>query len=164
MLGPVRTYLIVVPLVVAFGACLFRISRLPLSADLGTNWSLIAIAFVLYGVMTSLELRYWRYLNIATLVGIPELSPTEQRQGRLLQDGIYRVVRHPRYLSAGIGVIGNALIINYVGMYILILWLFALGYVMVVLEERELVGRFGEAYREYQREVPRLIPRWRKTS
>ena len=36
------------------------------------------------------------------------------------------------------------------------------GLVMVVFEERELVGRFGEDYRTYQREVPRFIPRWRR--
>ena len=110
-----------------------------------------------------LEFQYWRHLSIATLIGIPELSPTEQRKGRLLQDGIYRVVRHPRYLSAGVGVVANTLFINYAGLYILILLLVLPGYVMTVLEERELIGRFGEEYQRYQREVPRFIPRWRKT-
>jgi protein-S-isoprenylcysteine O-methyltransferase Ste14 len=161
-LGPIRTYLIVVLVLVAFGALRFRVRGPLLGANLGTNWSLIAIALVLYGVMTWLELRYWRHLSIATLVGFPELSPTEQRKGRLLQDGIYRVVRHPQYLSAGIGVIANALIVNYVGLYILTLLLLLAGYVMTVLEERELINRFGEEYRKYQREVPRLIPRLQK--
>ena len=150
-------------MLVAFGALLFRVRGPLLGADLGTNWSLIAIALVFYGVMTWLELQYWRRLSIATLVGVPELSPTEQRKGRLLQDGIYRVVRHPRYLSAGIGVIANALIINYVGLYILILLLFPVGCLMTVLEERELIDRFGEEYRKYQREVPQFIPRLRRT-
>jgi protein-S-isoprenylcysteine O-methyltransferase Ste14 len=35
---------------------------------------------------------------------------------------------------------------------------------MLVLEERELLGRFGDAYREYQRDVPRLIPHPRRTA
>jgi len=39
------------------------------------------------------------------MIGIPELSPTEQHKGKLLKDGIYRAVRHPRYLSAGLSVI-----------------------------------------------------------
>ena len=80
----------------------------------------------------------------------------------LLTEGAYSVVRHPRYLSAGIGVIGNALIINYLGLYITILVLFSTGLVMLVFEERELVDRFGDPYRQYQREVPRIIPRFRK--
>ena len=159
--GPIRTYVIVLPLVVGFGALLFRFRGPLLGADLGTNGPLMAMALLLYGMMTRLELQYWRHLSISTLVGVPELSPSEHRKGRLLQDGIYRVVRHPRYLSAGIGTIANALVINYEGMYILILWLFPAGYVMLVLEERELVDRFGEEYRQYQRVVPRIVPRRR---
>jgi protein-S-isoprenylcysteine O-methyltransferase Ste14 len=41
--------------------------------------------------------------------------------------------------------------------------LFLFGYCpMTSLEERELLDRFGDAYREYQRDVPRLIPRLRR--
>jgi hypothetical protein len=80
-LGPLRTYLIVLPLVVAFGAVLFRVRAWLLGADLGMNWSLISIALVLYGVMTWLELQYWRQLSIPTLIGIPELSRAEHRKG-----------------------------------------------------------------------------------
>jgi protein-S-isoprenylcysteine O-methyltransferase Ste14 len=133
-----------------------------MGTNFGTNWSLVTIALVLYGVVTWLEFQYWRQLSIATLVGIPELSPTGQRKGKLLQDGIYRVVRHPRYLSAGVGIIANALFINYAGIYILILLLVPPGYVMTVFEEHELIERFGEEYQNYQQEVPRFIPRWRK--
>ena len=161
-IGPIRTYLIVVPVSAAFGALLFRFRGALLGTNFGTNWILVAIALVLYGVMTWLELQYWRHLSIATLVGVPELSPG-QRKGRLLQDGIYRMVRHPRYLSAGIGIVANTLFINYAGLYILILLLVPPGYVMLVFEERDLIDRFGEEYRKYQREVPQLVPRWRKT-
>lgn len=161
-LGPARTYAIVLPVLAAFGASLFRFRRALLGTDFGTNRILIAVALVLCGVMTWLDLQYWRQLTIATLVGIPELSSVKNRQGRLLRAGIYRVVRHPRYLSAGIGVIAGALIINHEGIYLLIVCLFPAGYMMVMLEERELVDRFGEEYRTYQREVPRIVPRVRR--
>ncbi len=161
-LGPMRTYLIVLPVLVAFGALLFRFREPLLGADLGMSWSLIAIALVCYSVMIWLELQYRKQLSIATLIGVPELQSTKKQNDKLLQDGIYRLVRHPRYLSAGIGIIANAIITNYVGLYILILLLFSAGYVMLLLEERELIERFGEEYRRYQREVPRIIPRWRK--
>jgi protein-S-isoprenylcysteine O-methyltransferase Ste14 len=160
-LGPIRTYSIVLPAVIAVGVVLFRARARLLGADLGLSWSLIAIALALYG-LTVFELQYWRQLSISTLIGIPELSTAEDRRGRLLTEGAYRTVRHPRYLSAGIGVVGNALIINYAGMYILVPLLFSAGFVMLMLEERELVSRFGEQYRQYQREVPQLIPRLRK--
>ncbi len=162
-LGPTRTYLIVVPVSVAFGALLFRFRVPLLGTNFGTSWSLVTIALALFGVSTWLSFKYLRQLSIATLVGIPELSPDGQRKGTLLRDGVYRVVRHPRYLSAGIGVLGNALFVNYAGMYILILLSVLAGMWMLALEERELVDRFGEEYRKYQREVPQLIPHWRKT-
>ena len=156
-LGPIRTYLIALPVLAALGVLLFRFRGPLLGEDLGTNWILIGIALLLSCVTTWLEFQYWRQLSIATVVGIPELS--QQRKGKLLRDGIYGMVRHPRYLSAGIGLIANTLIVNHVGLYILVLLALPPGYMLLVLEERELVDRFGEAYREYQREVPCLIPR-----
>ena len=159
-LGPVRTYLIVLPPLVALGAVLYRVRDRILGSDLGTSWTLISVAMAFYGVSTYLELHHWRHLSIATAVGIQELLPTDHRNGKLLREGIYRVVRHPRYLSTALGVLGNALVINYVGIYALILLMFPAGYVLVLLpEEKELIERFGEDYRQYQREVPRLLPR-----
>jgi protein-S-isoprenylcysteine O-methyltransferase Ste14 len=72
-------------------------------------------------------------------------------------------VRHPRYLSALVSLVGIALLSNYIGLYIFVLLLIPVGYVTMVLEERELVERFGDAYCQYQREVPRIIPRFRGT-
>ena len=161
-LGPARTYLIVVPTVVAFGVLLFCVRGRLLGADLGMHWGLVATAVVLYGVSTWIALQHWRHLSIATMIGIPELSPADQRNGKLLKEGIYRVVRHPRYLSAGLSVIAIALFADYVGVYFLILLLFPLGYPMLVFEKRDLIDRFGEEYRQYQREVPQILPRWRR--
>ena len=158
--GPLRTYLAVLPVLAVLGALLFRVRGQLLGADLGTNWSLIGIALAISCPMTWLEIHYWRQLSIATLVGIPELS--QHRKGVLLRDGIYGVVRHPRYLSAGAGLLVDALIVNHLGLYILLLSAVPPGLVMLAFEERELVERFGDAYRAYQRDVPRLIPRARR--
>ncbi len=158
--GPTRTYLAVLPVLTVLGVLLFQIRGRLMGADLGTNWSLIGIAGVLLSITTWLEFQYWKQLSISILVGIPELS--NQPNGRLLRDGIYGVVRHPRYLTAGIGVIADLLIVNHLGLYILAISVIPPGFLMLMLEERELVDRFGEAYRDYQRDVPRLIPRLRK--
>jgi len=111
----------------------------------------------------SLELQYWKYLSVSTLIGLPELSPPGLRKGKLLRKGIYGVVRHPRYLSALVSLVGIALVSNYIGLYILVLLLLPVGHLTMLLEERELAERFGDAYRQYQRSVPRLIPRFRRT-
>ena len=100
------------------------------------------------------------HLNLTTRIGIPELS--SQTQQTLVRDGLYRIVRHPVYLSAILMGIPSALIVNYVGTYVLFAAALPVFYAITVLEERELVDRFGESYRRYQREVPRLMPRWRK--
>ena len=162
-LGPARTYLIVLPAVIALGAVVYRFRRPLLGEDLGTNWNLIGVAGVFYGITMWFEFQYWKYLNIATLVGVTELSQTGNETDKLLREGIYARLRHPRYASACLGLIGNALLINYLGLYILFLLVIPLGVWLLALEERELVDRFGDAYRQYQREVPQLIPRLRRT-
>jgi protein-S-isoprenylcysteine O-methyltransferase Ste14 len=68
------------------------------------------------------------------------------------------------YLTAAVAGMAFALVVNYLGVYILFVSAFPLLYLITVLEEHELIDRFGEAYRRYQREVPRLNPRWQKTS
>ena len=156
-LGPLLTWLIVVPVVVSIGVLLSRVRGALLGPDLGTNWILIGMSAPFWAA----RFHYWRHLSISTAVGVPELSKGEQK-GKLLREGIYGAVRHPRYLSAGLALVGEALFINYVGIYILLLLLVPVGYITMVLEERELVDRFGEDYRQYQREVPRFIPRWRR--
>jgi protein-S-isoprenylcysteine O-methyltransferase Ste14 len=156
-LGSFWTCLAVLPLLAALGAMLFRVRGQLLGRDFGTNWLLIGVALVLCVPMLWLEKQYSKQLKISVLVGIPEFS--SKATSRLLREGIYSMVRHPRYLSAGIGLMVNVLIANYLGCYLVALSAVPLGYVLLALEERELVGRFGDAYRQYQREVPQLIPR-----
>ena len=160
-LGPLRTYLIVVPAAAVVGVLTYQIRRRLVGADLGTSWTLVAVATALYLVSLWIERQYWKHQSIATLAGFHELSPGGGK-GRLLREGIYGVIRHPRYLSAGIALVGNALISNYAGFYILILLILPPGYLLTVLEERELAERFGEEYREYQRQVPGFFPRLRR--
>ena len=55
---------------------------------------------------------------------------------------------------------GSALIANYLALYLIVaLWLPGI-YVIVLLEEKELRDRFGRAYDDYCRRVPRSIPRF----
>jgi protein-S-isoprenylcysteine O-methyltransferase Ste14 len=158
--GPVSTYCAVLPVLAAVGVLLFHVRGELMGANLGTNWNLIGIALIVLCLDTWIEAQYWRQLSISTLVGIPELS--QRRKGTLLRTGIYALVRHPRYLSAGIGLVGTVLIVNYRGLYILAVSVLPPGYLALILEERELRDRFGDAYRRYQREVPQLIPRLRE--
>ncbi len=164
-LGPPRTYLIVFSMLAALGVLVFQVRGPLLGRDLGTNWTLIGVSLLFCGIFAWLGFRYARHmshLSLAMRMGVPELSCVDGQQ-TLVRGGIYRVVRHPVYLIAAVAGIAFALVVNYLGVYILFVSAFPMLYVITVLEEHELIERFGEEYRRYQREVPRLIPRWQKT-
>jgi protein-S-isoprenylcysteine O-methyltransferase Ste14 len=100
-----------------------------------------------------------RHLPFKTVVGLPELAP-EKHPARLLTQGPYGLVRHPRYVQLYLSFLGYACIANYLALYVAVaLWLPGI-YVIVFLEERELRNRFGEVYEDYCRRVPRFIPRF----
>jgi len=89
------------------------------------------------------------------------------RAGRLATGGMFRCCRHPIYASwilvilPGLSlVLGTVLALAVVPYALLVFRLF------IGDEERELEGRFGEAYRAYRGYTPALIPwprRWRRT-
>ena len=76
-----------------------------------------------------------------------------------MTDGIYARVRHPRYVQIWLGLLGHALIVNYVSTYALVAIATAVILLVVRMEERELSARFGDAYRAYVARVPRFLPR-----
>lgn len=158
--GPVGTYTASLGIVALVGATLFVFRATLLIADLGTQGVLVATAGLVMAAGLSVEIGCRRLLTLRTLVGVPEIR--DEREGVLLQDGLYGWVRHPRYLGGTLGLVASALFANHLGTYLVVLIFLPGIYVIAVLEERELVARFGNAYRAYQQRVPRLLPRrWR---
>jgi protein-S-isoprenylcysteine O-methyltransferase Ste14 len=140
-LGPPRTYLIVFSMLAALGVLAFQARGPLLGRDLGTNWSLIGVSLLFYGVLAWLGSKYaghMSHLSLAMRMGVPELSFAEGRQ-TLVRDGIYGVVRHPVYLTAAVTGIAFALVVNYLGVYILFVSAFPMLYLVTVLEENELI-------------------------
>ena len=129
-----------------------------LGRDLGTHWALVVAGVVVMGLGLGVERACRRHLSPRTLVGVPEV--TQEPGGVLLEEGIYGRVRHPRYLGGILGLLATAMLANHPGTYWLAAAFLPAVYVVTWLEERELVVRFGERYRAYQRRVPRLIPRF----
>ncbi len=155
--------------VVAYGqyavilVALVLLRRTYLTIDFGANAVTIVLG-VLFLVTGQIVLRGWRrQLKMRTLYGWPELAPGRY-QSKLLCEGIYARVRHPRYLQIILSLTGWALITNYLASYVMIAVGGVLLALLIPLEERELVARFGQAYEEYRRNVPALIPRWRSRS
>jgi protein-S-isoprenylcysteine O-methyltransferase Ste14 len=107
-----------------------------------------------------LGLQRRRYLTMRLLSGIPELR--DDGPGRLLTQGVYARIRHPRYVEVLLGVAAYALVANYLGGYVVVIATVTAMFPLVILEERELRDRFGAEYDEYARRVPRFIPRRRR--
>ncbi len=103
--------------------------------------------------------RVGRDLGTASLVGKTELSGT----GEIRRNGIYARLRHPRYTASLLAILGACLLAATPAMWLTALaWLLLMA-VVIALEEREMRRRFGEAYRDYCRRVPRFLPRLEKS-
>ena len=130
-----------------------------LGADLGLSRPLFAVGVVLLVVAIWISLKRRKYLTVRILVGIPEIQAEPEKQGRLLEEGPYAVIRHPRYVEVALATFGYAAIANYAGAWIVVVAMVPVLHLVVVLEERELRERFGQAYQDYADRVPRYIPR-----
>jgi protein-S-isoprenylcysteine O-methyltransferase Ste14 len=156
-LGPVWTYTILSVPVVLYMVAVF-LARDPLMwADHGTRYATIALALVCAAGGAWIAIARRKLLTAGVLTGMPELSE-ERYPGKLLSEGIYGRVRHPRYIEVFLFSLAYALFANYLGPYVMVVILLPAIYLLVVIEERELHDRFGEAYEEYCRRVPRFIP------
>ncbi len=157
-LGAGLTYAILGLPVVGMMVGLFAVRAQLVNTDFGTSLPLIALGAICAAFGLTIAVKRKKYLTMAILAGIPELS-RGGKKGKLLTEGIYNRIRHPRYVEVLLWVLGYAFITNYLGMYILFALTVPAVYFIVVLEERELRNRFGSAYEEYSRRVPRFFPR-----
>ena len=81
-----------------------------------------------------------------------------QEEHALVTTGLYRMVRHPSYTGALLMLLGWALVFrSLLGVAIVAMMALVL-MARVVAEEKWLLERFGESYREYQRRSWRLVP------
>jgi hypothetical protein len=80
---------------------------------------------------------------------------------RLVTIDIFQCVRHPHHLGVGIFMISLGLFIGHLWSFLIISttqWLWVVGFLFLV-EERELLKKFGEEYKAYCQKVPMLFPK-----
>lgn len=89
------------------------------------------------------------------------LAPWDPPQ-RLVVSGLYRYVRNPMITGVALVLFGEAALLLSRAHLGWALAFVALNAILIpAVEEPQLARRFGEPYREYCRNVPRLIPRRR---
>ncbi len=97
-------------------------------------------------------------LTLPGIIGIPEIF--ESRRSKLIDKGPFASVRHPTYLAHTMMFLGIYFITGVSAVGILTLADFIIvSEVLIPLEEKELLQRLGEPYRNYMTRVPRLVPR-----
>jgi len=157
-LGLALSYTVLTVILAAALFIAYDVRRQLLGMDYGLNGLLIAAGLTCFIIATIIGQAMKKQFTVAKLLGVQEIK-SDARPQELVTKGIYSRIRHPRYASVLLGLIGLSLIANYLGAYIATA-LFVPGlYAIILMEERELVARFGDAYREYCMRVPRFIPR-----
>jgi protein-S-isoprenylcysteine O-methyltransferase Ste14 len=138
---------------------LSRRNGITLAVGSGVTQILTQVAGV--GLLTVGVLLFVSSVHQFVTEGRGTLAPWDPPQ-RLVVRGPYRYVRNPMISGVALVLLGEALLL--VSRPHLVWALVFLGINAVylpLLEEPGLLHRFGEAYREYCRHVPRLLPRWR---
>jgi len=108
------------------------------------HWVILPISNALILVGLLLIVVGWRKIHLA--------------KGKLVNDGIYRYIRHPQYL--GFLVLTLGMNIQYTTILTLLMWplLIVLYYRLARIEEKEVEEKFGEEYRQYKQKTPMFFP------
>jgi protein-S-isoprenylcysteine O-methyltransferase Ste14 len=86
------------------------------------------------------------------------ISGNKKRE--LITEGPYSIVRHPLYVFSLIGALGIGLGSENLLVLALVIAFYIFYYPLTILvEERKLINKFGDAYREYMKRTPRFIPK-----
>ena len=105
------------------------------------------LGYTLLFIGAGMLMKGWREVYVAN------------SQGRLAKDGLYGKVRHPQYVGIIVALFGQIIhwpTVITVALFPIIVFAYL---VLAHKEERKMIEAFGDAYREYQRRVPRFIPR-----
>ena len=126
----------------------------------GLDGTAAALPALLGSALYAAGFALWLWtVRLFASIGKGTLAPWDPTS-RLVIDGPYRYVRNPMITAVTTALLGEA---AFFGSPDLALWagiFFVANYIgFLAYEERGLVRRFGDDYREYKRNVPRWIPR-----
>jgi protein-S-isoprenylcysteine O-methyltransferase Ste14 len=92
--------------------------------------------------------------------GIECYAPSKESK---MFGGIYHYIRHPQTLGEMSWFIAFPLFVNSLFLLgVCIIFLFIYIPIMIRVEEQDLIRRYGDAYREYQRQTGALFPKFKK--
>lgn len=94
--------------------------------------------------------------------GLTKVFKEERKELEVINSGVFGIVRHPIYLGSIL--IFLSFTILSLSIIALIIWfvIVIFYYYLCRYEEKLLIEKLGEKYRDYMKEVPMLIPRIRR--
>jgi len=114
--------------------------------------ALMGLAYSVY------QMDWTFFVGLRQLIGPPAQTTLDSTStAQLVTTGLHRYVRHPLYTTSLILLyLVSPMTLNRLALVVGVHVYFFIG---SIFEERKLVREFGDAYRDYQRRVPRLLPR-----
>ncbi len=135
------------------GAILAYFSGWLFAAEQAPLWGRVA-GLLLIAAEAAMLRQVFKTLGPDRVIGKVELGGA----GQLHMTGLYGYVRHPSYAGMMGAMLGVCLLAGTMLMWGLAAVWFVLMRTMIFFEERELAVRFGDAYADYRRRVPALLP------
>lgn len=102
---------------------------------------------------------YWMYFFSLSIYFNRQAHLSSDKTEKLIQHGIYGVVRHPIYAADIVLAWGIFLFWPSLGILISVVWLTLVLFYWMRFEERVLTEKFGNDYKEYRKRVPMFLPR-----
>ena len=137
-----------------------RVTRM---ANVITHMIIMPLALI-YGIFVPIKLGTWWfysglliYLLGLAMVMMSSISFATAPLGEPIVKGIYAISRHPGYLGFFLAYLGVGIACtSWVFLLCAFVWIVAWGF-GVAEEERVLLEKYGEAYRQYMNRTPRWI-------
>jgi methanethiol S-methyltransferase len=151
-------YMVLLPVWMAMWAAVALVTR-PWRGILlyRSDWGWIAAA-LLFASGLYVYAESGKNFSAKQLGGLPEVHGADREQ-RLVTGGIRSRVRHPVYLAHLCEMLAWSAGTGLAVCWALTAFAMVTGAVMIQMEDAELEQRFGQEYRDYERNVPALLPK-----
>jgi len=126
-----------------------------ISSATETDIVLKIVGAALFVLTCYLSYKTAKLLGKDTLVGISEIRNRET----LVSSGVYRAIRHPKYLTIFTFLLGVFLITGITSLAYLFIYSLITFYLVSIEEEKELEKRIGAKYTDYKGRTGRFLPK-----
>lgn len=152
------TYLFVAILWAVVASLIFLQRELIVAPRVDFSIAVVVAGLILLAAGTLLHIRTASLLTFRGIIGMPEIA--EPHRSKLVDKGPFSIVRHPTYLAHTMMFLGVFLFTGAIATALLTLADFIVVNVIIIpYEEKELLERLGQDYKNYMERVPRIIPR-----